>query len=137
MVITRTVTGVSLNLSHTHTGLPKGLILIFQRASLSLLYGSPPPPLRAETYLNNPLIWAGKSAKFIVGLPQCTMNSKVDFRQISKVLRVKSRTESHRHDRNKLVCEFQMENFFHSWLSNYFSLKSLGLFLQSHMNVPS
>ena len=40
--------GVSLSLSHTHIGLPWGLILTFRRASPSLSYGgsppSPPPP---------------------------------------------------------------------------------------------
>ena len=42
------------------------------------------------------------------GLPWCIMNSKIDFREKSKVFMVKSPTETHKHitsKRSKLVCK--------------------------------
>lgn len=50
------------------------------------------PTYRAETSL-----WSisGESAKLMVGLPWCTMNSKADFREKRLVLAIKGLTEMH------------------------------------------
>ena len=45
--------GVSLRLSHTHIGLPKGFELIFRRAAPSLLYGSPPAITHKYRHINS------------------------------------------------------------------------------------
>ena len=62
-----------------------------------------------------PVFVGGGRAKSIVGLPRCNRNSKIDFRNTSKVLTVKSQTETQfiafeEHmadtaDTCKLVCE--------------------------------
>ena len=51
--------GVGLRLSHTHIGLSYGLILIFQRTSPSLSYGSPPGRLVAFflSWMSTGLVW--------------------------------------------------------------------------------
>ena len=44
---------VSLSLSHPDIGFPQGLILIFRRASPSLLYGSPPWDYPQHRHINS------------------------------------------------------------------------------------